>query len=59
MGHGDASWSESHHQGRGGIPGPCVWPLCDAHCVHPARHGGLVCFLACASTALVGLSSFG
>lgn len=59
MGHGDASGAESHHQGRGGVPGSCVWPLCDAHCVHPAGHGGLVGLPPRSSTSLVGLSNGG
>lgn len=57
MGHGDASWSESHHQSRGGVPGPRLWPLCDAHCVHLAGHGGVVGLPARTSTALVGRGS--
>lgn len=59
MGHGDASGSESHHQSRGGLPGSCVWPLCDAHCFHPAGHGGVVGLSPRPSTSLVGLSSCG
>ena len=56
--HGDASGSEGHHKSRGPVFGACVWPLCRAHRVHPARHGRLVGVPPCSPPPLVSLSSY-
>lgn len=54
--HGDAPGSEDHHKSGGSVLGPCVWPLCRAHRVHPASHGRPVSVPPCSPPPLVSLS---